>query len=194
MHSSSPFCQFIKGVGANRRANAPVELANERELDQENRVEYLQIRRRWLRQPDAVPAFYPLDCGRRSVHFRHCDDRQINVLIDRFVMVEGDLRALASGILFGRRCLRFAMAVGRTATLRPSEHEILFAGNAAVPPHKLLMRRSRERTELANALRIVKPNSNTKRPDKRIGGPQMTVRRISTGTNPRVSKSPPRGF
>lgn len=94
-------------------------------------MEYLKIRWRWLDRGDAVPAFYALDCGRKSIHFRQIDDREIDVVIDRFVVVEGNLSARASGILFSWRCFRFAVAIGSAATLLPSEHKVLFAGDAA---------------------------------------------------------------
>ena len=91
----------------------------------------MQIRRRWLDLANAVPAFHALYRGTRSIHFGHRDDRQNNVVIYRFVMVKCDLSARASGILISRWCFRFAVAVRRAATFRPSEHKVLFAGDAA---------------------------------------------------------------
>ena len=93
----------------------------------------MQIRWRWLNSADTVPAFHDLDFPERRIHFDHSDDREIDVVIYRFVMVEGNLGASASGVLPRWRLFRFAMAVRRAATLRPSEREILLAGDAATP-------------------------------------------------------------
>ena len=71
--------------------------------------------------------------GRGNIHFDRRNKRQIDVVINRFVMIEGDLGAFASGILLGRRLFRFAVAVRRATAFRPAEHKILFAGDAPAP-------------------------------------------------------------
>src|SRR5665213_2609569 len=50
------------------------------------------------------------------------------------MMVESDLVAFASGLL-SRRLFCFAVTVRGAAAFRPSEHKILFAGDAPAP-HK----------------------------------------------------------
>ena len=74
-------------------------------------MEDLQIRRRRLDQAKSVPAFCTFDCGQRSNYFDGRGKRQIDVVVNCFVVIEGDLSAFASGILLGRRFLRFAVTV-----------------------------------------------------------------------------------
>jgi hypothetical protein len=96
-------------------------------------MENLQIRWRWLDRVYAMPAFPSFDWAYKNIHFGQCDHRQLDVLINGFVMVEGDLVAVASRVLFGRRFVRFAVTVRRAATFGASKHKILFAGDAPTP-------------------------------------------------------------
>jgi len=93
----------------------------------------LQIRRRGFDRIDPEQEFQPLDCAQRQVDLYHCDNRQIDVVIDRFFIVEGDLVAFASGVVFCRRFFRFAVTVWGAAAFRARPHEILVARDAAAP-------------------------------------------------------------
>jgi hypothetical protein len=129
------FVRFTKGAGATRRDNARVRntCGDERELDQKSGMEDLQIRRRWFDRVDAVPQFQAFDGAERQVDLDRGQNRQIDVVINRLLMVEGDLVAFAPGLLLGRRLFRFAVTVRRAAALRPSEHKILLARDAPTP-------------------------------------------------------------
>ena len=96
-------------------------------------MENLQIRWRWLDRVYAMPAFPSFDWPYKNIHFGHCYHRQLDVLINGFVMIEGDLGALASGVLLGGRLFRFAVTVRRAAAFGTSEHKILFARDAPTP-------------------------------------------------------------
>jgi hypothetical protein len=96
-------------------------------------MENLQIRGRWLDQFYTMPGFPAFDGGWKSIHLGRRDNRQLDVVINHFVMIEGDLGALASGVLLGGWLFRFAVTVRRAATLRTSEHKILFARDASTP-------------------------------------------------------------
>jgi hypothetical protein len=146
-HFSSPFVNSpTVRARVDAQCTSAATLGDERELDQKSGVEYLQIRRRWLDRANTVPALQALDGAGRNIHFDRSDDRQLDVVIYRFVMVEGDLGAFASGILLGRRFFRFAMAVRRAAALRPSEHKILFAGDAPTPDQRREEEQGKKRT------------------------------------------------
>jgi len=88
-------------------------------------MEDLQIRWRRLDEANELPAFHALDSAERNNHFP--DHRQSDLVINRFVMIEGNLSALATGDLLGRRFLRFAVAVRRATTLRARPHEVFVA-------------------------------------------------------------------
>jgi hypothetical protein len=134
-HFSSPFVKFINGgesAYTRRRTSAEIP-GDEQELDQKSGMENLQIRWSWLDRVYAMPAFPSFDWLYKNIHFGHCDNRKLDVLINGFVMVEGDLGAIASRVLFGRRFFRFAVTVRRAAILGAPEHKILFAGDAPTP-------------------------------------------------------------
>jgi hypothetical protein len=124
--------QWRESAPTRRRTSAEIP-GDEKELDQKSGMENLQIRWRWLDRVYAIPAFPTFDWAYKNIHFGHGDHRQLDVLINGFVMVEGDLGAIASWVLIGRRFLRFAVTVGRAATFGASEHKILFAGGAPTP-------------------------------------------------------------
>jgi len=96
-------------------------------------MENLQIRGRWLDQSYTMPGFPAFDSGWKSIHLGRRDNRQLDVVINHFVMTEGDLGALASGVLLGGRLFRFAVTVRRAAAFGTSEHKILFARDAPTP-------------------------------------------------------------
>jgi hypothetical protein len=96
-------------------------------------MENLQIRGRWLDRFYTMPGFQAFDGGWKSIHLGYRDNRQLDVVIDHFVMIEGDLVTLASGVLLGGRVFRFAVTDRRAAALGTSEHKILFAGDAPTP-------------------------------------------------------------
>lgn len=96
-------------------------------------MEDLQIRWRWLNQTNPMPAVYAFDCVNMNNHFELRAMRQIDVVINRFRMVECDMNAFASGVLLARRLLGFAASLGRAAALLTPEHKELFAGDAATP-------------------------------------------------------------
>ncbi len=98
-------------------------------------MENLQIRGRWLERFYTMPGFQAFDCARKNIHLVRRDNRQLDMVIDHFVMIEGDLGTLASGVLLGGRLFRFAVTVRRAAAFGASEHKILFAGDAPTP-HK----------------------------------------------------------
>jgi hypothetical protein len=105
-------------------------------------VEGLQIGRGWLYWIRIAPQCKRLDRAqwqRKRVN----GDRQINVDIDGFLMVESNLLAFAPCVLLCRRVL-LAMAVMRTAAFRARPHEVLFAGNATAP-HKSREKQQRKK-------------------------------------------------
>jgi hypothetical protein len=109
-------------------------------------VEDLQIRRRRLDQDKSVPEFYTLDSMERNSHFDRYDHRQIDMVINRFVVIEGNLVAFAPRVLLGWRFLRFAVAIRRAAVLRTTEHKILLAGYVATPDKRREEEQRKERT------------------------------------------------
>lgn len=106
----------------------------------------LQIRRGRLDTADAVSTCHAFDCELRNNYFGHADDRQIDLMINRLVMIEGNLVALTAGILFGRRLFRFASAVGRAASPSATKHKILFAGDASSPDESRQEDKRKDRT------------------------------------------------
>ena len=50
-------------------------------------MEDLQIGRRGLDRHDAVPAFHALDSEDKNSHFDLCNKRQIDVMINRLVVI-----------------------------------------------------------------------------------------------------------
>ena len=106
----------------------------------------MQIRWRWLDRVYAMPAFPSFDWPYKNIHFGHCDHRQLDVLINGFVMIEGDLGALASRVVLGRRLFRFTVTVGRAAAFSTSEHKILFARDAPTPDKSSEKEQRKKRT------------------------------------------------
>jgi hypothetical protein len=122
------------------------ETWDERGLNQERGVEDLQIGRRRLDQAKSVPEFSTLNSMERNSYFDRHDHRQIDMVINRFVMIEGNLVAFAPGVLLGWRFLRFAVAIRRATVLRTAEHKILLAGYAATPDKRREEEHRKERT------------------------------------------------
>ena len=96
-------------------------------------MEDLQVRWRRFDRADAGPALYALGSGNKNSHFDGRDMRHIDVMINRFVVIEGNLSAFAPSSLLGWRLFRFAVAVRRAAAFRTAKHKILFAGDAPTP-------------------------------------------------------------
>ena len=69
-------------------------------------MENLQIWWRWLDRFYVMPAFQAFDCAWKQIHLGHRDIRKLDVVINQFVIIEGDLGALASGVLLRRRLFR----------------------------------------------------------------------------------------
>jgi len=90
-------------------------------------MEDLQIRWRRLDQANELPAFHALDSREGNSHFNRRDERQVNVVINRFVVIEGNLIAFATGLLLGRVLFRFAVAVRRATSFRARPHEVFVA-------------------------------------------------------------------
>jgi len=62
-----------------------------------------------------------------------------------FLVIEGDLVAVAGRAVF-ERCLPFAMPVRIAAAVRLSEHEVLFARDAAAPQQGSQEQQRKKRT------------------------------------------------
>ena len=90
-------------------------------------MEDLQIRRRRLDEANELPAFHVLDGAERHNHFARPDHRQSDVVINRLVMIESNLSALATGDPLGRCFFRFTVAVRRATTFRARPHEVFLA-------------------------------------------------------------------
>ena len=97
-------------------------------------MQYLEVRRRSIYSHHVVP--------RRNNRYRDCwyldskdgDRRNINVEVNRLLMVERNRVAfLTRGFFCGR--FAFATAILPTAALRALEHEILLARDAATSQH-----------------------------------------------------------
>jgi hypothetical protein len=114
-------------------------------------MENLQIRRRWLDRFYAMPGFHALDYARKNIHLGNHDKRQLDVVINQFVMIEGDLGALASRVLLSRRLFRFAVTVRRAAAFRTSEHKILLARDAPTPDKGREKEQGKKRTGESSA-------------------------------------------
>ena len=114
-------------------------------------MEDLQIRWRWLDQNHAVPVLQALNLRERSRYFNHRDQRQIDRVINRFVVIESDLGAFASGVLPGRRLFRLAVTVWGAAALGSTEHEILLAGDAPAPDKRREEEQRKKRTGESSA-------------------------------------------
>jgi hypothetical protein len=67
-------------------------------------------------------------------------------MINRFVMIEGDLSAFAAGVLPGRGFLRFASTIRRAAALLAAEHEVLFTGDTSTPDKRREEKQAKKRT------------------------------------------------
>lgn len=90
----------------------------------------LQIRRRRLDQAEPAPEFNALYNGAWINHL-DCRDRwQRDRMVDRFVVIEGNLGAFAARGLLSGRLLPFAVAVRRAAAVPSAKHKILFARDA----------------------------------------------------------------
>jgi hypothetical protein len=68
------------------------------------------------------------------------------VNVNPLLMTEGDLLAVAAGTVF-YGCFPIAMTVRVAATMRLSEHEVLFAGDAAAPNQGRHEEQRKKRTE-----------------------------------------------
>ncbi len=79
-----------------RHAGLNTSKAMKGELDQKRGIKDLQIRRGWLDQIHTVPAFQRLDRADRQVYLKHSDCCQVDVEIDRLLMVKGNLFAFAA--------------------------------------------------------------------------------------------------
>ncbi len=96
-------------------------------------MEDLQIRRRRIGRGRIAQAWQKLNiASRQRDPLDRGDDRQIEMEVNSLLMIEGDLVAIAARAVFDRS-FRFAMPIRTAAALRLSEHEVLFAGNAAAP-------------------------------------------------------------
>ena len=114
----------------------------------------MQIRRRRLHQAKSAREFYTLDRMERNGHFDRHDHRQIDMVINRLVLIEGNLVAFAPGVLLGWRFLRFAVAIRRAALLRTTEHKVLLAGYAATPDKRREEEQRKERTAKNSAYHL----------------------------------------
>jgi hypothetical protein len=91
----------------------------------------LQIGRRGIDQFQAMPNFQCFDDAQRPPDLDYRNSRQRDMVIGRPLMLKGDLVAVASGDLLGRRLFRFAVTVSRAAASRPAKHIELLTGDAA---------------------------------------------------------------
>jgi hypothetical protein len=99
-------------------------------------MKYLQVGRRRFKRDDAVRALHARDGAERNIHFDRRGrpvHRQFDVVVNRFVMIEGDFVAFASGSLLSGRGFGFAVAVRRAAPSGSSKHKIPFARDAPAP-------------------------------------------------------------
>jgi hypothetical protein len=103
----------------------------EGKLDQKSGMKDVEIGRRWFNWVRTVPALRSLDRASRQINLNRRGYRQVNLEIDGFLVVEGNLLALALRVLRRRR-FRFAVTVGRAAAFR-ARHEILIARDATTP-------------------------------------------------------------
>ena len=94
----------------------------------------LQIRRRWVDRNGIAPSRDCRDCGEGHFDPEQGDSWQINVKVNRLLIIEGNLAALAARAV-RRRCFVPAMAIRVATVLRALEHEVLFARNATAPNH-----------------------------------------------------------
>ncbi len=88
--------------------------------------------------------FERLDSEHRQFDSDNGDKWQINMEINRLVMIECDLTALAFRTVW--RCFCFAVAVGRAAASCATEHKILFAGDATAPEKCYQQQQGQQRT------------------------------------------------
>jgi hypothetical protein len=96
--------------------------------------------------------FYALESADWNNHFdRRVDERQIDVVINRLVMIKGNLRAFASGVLLGWWLLRFAAAIRRAAALLAAEHKVLFTGDTSTPDKRREEEQGKKRTGESSA-------------------------------------------
>ena len=92
----------------------------------------LQIGRRRLNRRHPGPMGKRLGEARQKVRWNNGNHTQINVKIDRFLVLERNLLTFAPGL---RRLgfLRFALTVRAAAAFDSRPHEELFARDAATP-------------------------------------------------------------
>src|SRR5690242_5814698 len=83
--------------------------------------------------------------------------------IKSLLMIEGDLIALAARAVFDG-CFPFAMAVRIAAAMRLSEHEVLFARDAAAPQQRYDEQQRKQRTgERPHQITIIEPQQRDRR-------------------------------
>lgn len=95
-------------------------------------MEDLQVRRGWLCNSRVAPNWRSFTTEQQHFKRGESDYRQIDMEINRFLIIEGNLLALAAGLLLAWR-LRLAVPVRRAAGFRALPHKVLFARYASAP-------------------------------------------------------------